>query len=89
MYDYRKMTPEERAEAVAARQARGWPWHGPPHLDVGVAWYMISAACYEDHEILATAARLSDFATALLSARRRSRPTCAVGSSCPITTICC
>ena len=66
MYDYRKMTPEERAGAVAARQARGWPWHAPPHLEGGIGWYMISAACYGHREILTSAPRLSEFAAALL-----------------------
>jgi len=70
LYNYRKMTPAERAEVVAARKAQGWPWHAPPHFGAEVGWYVISAACYEHHEILCTAERLSEFSTALLCGLR-------------------
>jgi len=66
LYSYRKMTPAERAEVVAARKAQGWPWHAPPHFDTGVGWYVISAACYEHREVLCTVERLSEFSLALL-----------------------
>src|SRR5713226_8838865 len=37
MYDYRKMTPKQRAEAVAYRRRRGQPLHSPPHWDLGIS----------------------------------------------------
>jgi hypothetical protein len=33
MYDYRKMTPEQRLEAVEYRRLHEHPLHSPPHLD--------------------------------------------------------
>jgi putative transposase len=47
MYDYRRMTPEERKAIVAFRQSRGVPLHKPAHPDQGPAWYLITAATFE------------------------------------------
>jgi putative transposase len=47
MYEYRKLTPEERAELVAQRRARGYPPHQPPHPLRGEGYYLLTAACYE------------------------------------------
>ena len=66
MYDYRKMTPEERAAVVAERIARGYPWHAPPHFEESVNTYMLTAACYEHKTILTTPSRLHEFSEALV-----------------------
>ena len=71
MYDYRHMTPAERAAVVAERKAQGRPWHGPPHLELGRDRYILTAACYEHQDILAAPARLSEFADALLPGLQR------------------
>lgn len=48
MYDWRKMTAQERQQALELRRARKLPWHSPPHLDFeGSHQYLISASCYE------------------------------------------
>ena len=47
MYEYRRMTPEEREEVVRLRRQRGFPAHAPPHPDLGPGWYFITAATYE------------------------------------------
>lgn len=47
MYDYRRMTPEERNAVVEHRRSRGFPLHKPPHPDQGEGWYLITAATYE------------------------------------------
>lgn len=53
MYDYRKMTPEEREEILAARCGKGQPWHSPLHRDfAGRCFYLVTAACYEHRHIL-------------------------------------
>ena len=53
MYEWRKMTPEQRKEALALRKARRQPWHSPPHWDVaGEHKYIISAACFEHAPII-------------------------------------
>jgi putative transposase len=53
MYDWRKMSPEDRAWILAQRRARHLPWHSPPHLDFErERQYLISAACYEHAQII-------------------------------------
>lgn len=53
MYDWRRMTIEDRAHALDVRRARQLPWHSPPHLDLeGTHNYLISAACYEHASII-------------------------------------
>src|SRR5262249_21749110 len=52
---------------VAYRQRRGFPWHGPPHLEEPGAYRIISAACYEHHHLLNTASRLQWFEQELLA----------------------
>ena len=53
MYDYRKMTPAQRHEAVEYRRLRMRPWHSTPHWEFqGLLQFMISAACYEHKHII-------------------------------------
>lgn len=53
MYDWRKMTKEERARVMELRRLRHFPKHSPPHLDLaGDRRYLISAACYEHASII-------------------------------------
>ena len=67
MYDWRRMTQAERAEALAAREADNRPWHGPPHQVTGQRVYHLSAACYEHKPVLGSSARrMADFECELL-----------------------
>ena len=66
MYDYRKMTPEQKAAVLAERRARGFPLHAPPHFEEGVNTYLLTATCYEHKSILNTPNRLEEFSSALL-----------------------
>lgn len=52
MYNWRKMTPEMKAQALESRRLRKLPWHSPPHLDLGYCEYLITAACYEHMPVL-------------------------------------
>jgi len=47
MYEYRKLTPEEKAELVKQRLSRGYPPHSPPHTVRDRPFYLLTAACYE------------------------------------------
>jgi putative transposase len=47
MYEYRKLTSEERAALVKERLARGHPPHSPPHLYRNQKLYLLTATCYE------------------------------------------
>jgi len=46
-YEYSKLTPEERAQLVRERLARGYPPHSPPHPVRDQPVYMLTAACYQ------------------------------------------
>ena len=65
MYDYRKLRPEQRREAVEYRRLQKRPWHSPPHWEfVGERQFIISASCYEHREIIGvTPERMTDFET--------------------------
>jgi putative transposase len=47
MYDYRRMTREERIATVEHRRTRGFPLHKPPHFVQERGWYLVTAATYE------------------------------------------
>ena len=47
MYEYRKLTIDEREELVEERRARGFPLHAPPHSPREAGTYHLTAACYE------------------------------------------
>jgi len=57
MYQYRKLTPEQRAQAVEERRARGFPPHSPPHPVRDQRYYMLTATCYEHARHMLDAAR--------------------------------
>jgi putative transposase len=53
MYEWRKMTPKEREEALSLRKTRKQPWHSPPHWIVeGEHTYIVSAACFDHAPII-------------------------------------
>ena len=66
-YEYRHMTPKERAAVVEERRQRGYPLHSPPHPYREAGWYCITAANYEHAHIMASPARLTAFEDQLLS----------------------
>jgi len=68
MYDYRKLTPEQRHEAVQYRRLCERPWHSPPHWKfVGEKQFIVSAACYEHRQVIgATHERMTECETTLL-----------------------
>lgn len=66
MYDYRKMTEEERAKALADRKLLRRPWHAPPHFGQDQGIYLISAACYEHRSVMGTDARRTEWQSMLL-----------------------
>lgn len=68
MYDWRKMTPEQRQEALRLRKQKGYPWHSPPHLIGRTAYYHLIAACYEHKAVIGIfPARLAEFPERLLN----------------------
>ncbi|NQU20959.1 MAG: transposase [Candidatus Nealsonbacteria bacterium] len=68
MYDYRRMTPEERRAIVADRLNRGFPRHSPPHLEVPGEFRIVSGTCFEHRKLLNSHKRLGWFEEQLLNA---------------------
>ncbi len=68
MYDYRKMTLEERRQILDERRARDFPLHAPPHLRGIAGHYLITAACYEHHHIFSEPDALSELTNDILGA---------------------
>ncbi len=68
MYDWRKMSEEERAKALKERRARKQPWHAPPHWEYeGLVRFIVTAACYEHKNIIGNSReRMAKFETDLL-----------------------
>ena len=65
-YEYRHMTPKERAAIVEGRRQRSYPFHSPPHPYREAGWYCITAANYEHAHVMRPPARLSAFEEQLL-----------------------
>ncbi len=72
MYEWRKMTPEDRERVLAMRKSLERPWHSPPHLDFeGERQYLISAACYEHEPVIGKSPeRMSEWEKDLLNTCR-------------------
>ncbi len=68
MYDWRKMTAEEKIETLTKRKESGRPWHGPPFRDSGESTYLITSACFEHRSVIGySRERIGDFARNLLT----------------------
>ena len=57
MYEYRKLTPEQRREVVEQRLRMGYPPHSSPHPLKNHPFYLITAACYEHKHRLISSER--------------------------------
>lgn len=77
MYDYRRMTPDERAAIVEQRRSRGFPLHKPPHFEQGEGWYLITAATYEHRLHFVAPSELHALENRLLTAFAEATLPCA------------
>jgi putative transposase len=77
MYDYRRMTPEQRRQVVEARQAHGFPFHKPPHPDLGSGWYIITGATYEHRQLFSRSDELTALQRRLFEAINAADISCA------------
>ena len=57
MYEYSKLTPQERQELVEERRLLGFPPHGPPHPIRDAEYYLLTATCYKHRSHMYTPAR--------------------------------
>lgn len=69
-YEYRRMTPEERAAVVEERRRRGYPLHAPPHVYQEAGWYFITATNFEHAPIIVPLERRTAFEDQLLESMR-------------------
>lgn len=65
MYEYRRLTPEERAALLEERRERGYPPHSPPHPVRDQPFYLITGACYEHARHMRTQSRRQQLLDAL------------------------
>jgi putative transposase len=70
MYDYRRMSPEERSRVMQYRRLRKLPLHSPPHWAMGfTSQYLITASCFEHEPIVGKrSCRLTDCEEQVLGA---------------------
>ena len=62
MYNWRRMTQEQREDVLKNRIVQRQPWHGPSHIKSHKKVFHLSAACYEHRNIIGkTNDRLSKF----------------------------
>ena len=67
MYEWRKMSGEERKEILEFRKMNRYPWHSPPHPKSDYNTFHITAACYKHKCIIGkTIKRITDFEVQLL-----------------------
>ena len=68
-YLWRQLDEKQRAELLAWRQTRGYPWHSPPHRpNCGHLRFLISASCFEHrHYIGHSPERIDNFMRDLLA----------------------
>lgn len=65
MYDYRKMTEDERKAVVKERLEKGYPAHSPPHPIQNQRFYLLTATCYEHKHHINTNARRKELLDAV------------------------
>ena len=68
-YLWRQLNEKQRAELLAWRKTRGYPWHSPPHRpNFGHLRFLISASCFEHrHYIGHSPERMDNFLRDLLA----------------------
>ncbi len=57
MYEYDKLSQEQRNALVEERKMRGFPLHQPPHPVREQTYYLLTVACYEHQHYMTAAAR--------------------------------
>lgn len=68
MYQWRRLTPEQRAAVLCERKLQRRPWHSPPHVASDTEFYHLTAACYEHQPVIgASLERMAAFETELVT----------------------
>lgn len=67
MYDYRKLSPEQRQRLLEERRRKGYPLHAPPHFRGEAGSYLITGTCYEHRSIFDLPEELTDLTQEFLT----------------------
>ncbi len=68
MYNWRKMSVEQREDVLKLRKSQKLPWHSPPHHGGSTRRFHVSGACYEHQPIIGkTVERISAFKEDLMN----------------------
>ena len=69
MYNWRKLSDEDRRYLLNERKRRGFPWHAPPHFKYeGTKKFLISASCFEHKHIIGKSApRMAECESGLIA----------------------
>lgn len=72
MYDWRKMSDEERKKVLIERKSRKIDWHSPPRFEYeGNLNFIVTAACFEHKSMIGKSSnRLAEFETELIEVCR-------------------
>ena len=68
MYEYRKLTKQEKAQLVQERLDRGYPPHSPPHPMRDQLFYLLSVACFQHQSHVDSPQRRQEVLDALFEA---------------------
>jgi putative transposase len=68
MYNWRRMSEEQRKKVLSHRMQNRRPWHSPPHFQADVpCFFHLSSACYSHAPIIGLSPeRMAEFEEALL-----------------------
>jgi putative transposase len=68
MYDWQKMSDDERKKVLHERKSRKVAWHSPPRFEYdGNLTFIVTAACYEHKAIIGTSTkRLAEFEASII-----------------------
>ena len=67
MYEWRKMSDEERWETIKIRRQRHFPHHAPPKSACRLGFFIINTACFEHRHVMDTLKRRKQFAEQLIA----------------------
>jgi putative transposase len=66
MYEYRRLTPQQKQAVLRHRRLCDLPLHAPPHYPAGKKQYIISAACFEHQPFMQAEPRRSELQERLI-----------------------
>lgn len=68
MYEWRKLSEQQRLQVLSSRRKNIRPWHLPPHFDSeGSCCFHLTAACYEHRSLIGVSpVRMAEYESRLI-----------------------